>query len=328
MFQNESLRKIRIFESNFISLSFSLSLCSPSPPLFLPGRPEAVGLTPRAARPARPPPRHLVRPNRPPQPARPRHAAPSRARTPRTAVEAPRRRRIAPADRARPLSRPGPPRPFHELPDVLILLSSLLRAPDRAPHGVQSCRRPPLAPPPPRPPRSSLLRSPCARTGQPTSFPSLHRSSPARPRSPSPTGAPSRRSRPSPPTASTWSSLLRPSFLKTNPLASFLDLHWFSPIPPPPPQVAGTPPPRCSAAAGRRRLWSRCLGPPPREPRTPRGATQSPLPFPQLFPHRRSLSSPKTRPKFLLCSPMSARDLGLEFEEAQGAVCKAQDSVE
>ena len=244
-----------------------------------------------------------------PEASQPRHAAPSRARTPRTAVEAPRRRRIAPADRARPLSRPGPPRPFHELPDVLILLSSLLRAPDRAPHDVQSCRRPPLAPPPPRPPRSSLLRSPCARTGQPTSFPSLHRSSPARPRSPSPTGAPSRRSRPSPPTASTWSSLLRPSFLKTNPLASFPDLHWFSPIPPPPPQVAGTPPPRCSAAAGRRRLWSRCLGPPPREPRTPRGAAQSPLPFPQPSPHRRCLSSPKTRPKFLLCSPMSARDL-------------------
>src|SRR6185437_11546377 len=47
-------------------------------------------------------------------------------------------------------------------------------------------------------------------------------------------------------------------------------------------------PSRWNAAAAaqcrRRHMWSRCLGHPPREPRTPRGATQSPLPFPQLFP--------------------------------------------
>ncbi|XP_039835025.1 uncharacterized protein LOC120695877 [Panicum virgatum] len=40
--------------------------------------------------------------------------------------------------------------------------------------------------------------------------------------------------------------------------------------------VAGTPPPRHSSATVRRRMWSRRLGPPPREPRTPRGAIDEP----------------------------------------------------
>ena len=65
MFQNDSLRKIRIFESNFISLSFSLlSLLSPPSPVSA-GRPEVVGLTPRAARPGRLPATWFAQTDRP-----------------------------------------------------------------------------------------------------------------------------------------------------------------------------------------------------------------------------------------------------------------------
>ena len=104
------------------------------------------------------------------------------------------------------------------------------------------------------------------------------------------------------------SSLLRPSSRPSNPAASTPTLRWCSLTHSPTPKPAGTPPPQAQSTAGRPSPRSRRLGPPPREPRTPRGAAQSPLPFPQLFPHRRSLSSPENGRPTLLCSPMSARD--------------------
>ena len=159
----------------------------------------------------------------------------------------------------------------------------------------------PLAPSP------GSFPSPCCANGSPPSpsaplpAPRAELSPPQRPEPPPPaiSAAAPRLPR---------SSLLRPSSRPSNPAASTPTLRWCSLTHSPTPKPAGTPPPQAQSTAGRPSPRSRRLGPPPREPRTPRGAAQSPLPFPQLFPHRRSLSSPENGRPTLLCSPMSARD--------------------
>ena len=105
-----------------------------------------------------------------------------------------------------------------------------------------------------------------------------------------------------PPTASTPSSHLRPSPAPINLGNGLISPQRSSQAQPPLPMVAGTPPPRRSSATDRRRLWSRCLGPPPREPRAPRGAARSPLPFPHPNPRRRRAWTPKNQVPPLPCS--------------------------
>jgi len=223
----------------------------------------------------------------------------------RNAVASPSRRRHHHASPRRtfssPLNHPTKPSSFSPLRFAYSRAEPLLPLPRlvaRRRHG----RRAQLA-------ADLRLRPISSKSARPASFSTFHRCFPTPPSPPQPSGTPPPRHSIAAVRSSPSSSSFRPLPAQNNLGNGFTSPQRSSQAQPPPPMAAGAPPRRSSSAPVRRRLWSRRLGPSPREPRTPRGAAQSPLPFPHPNPRRRRAWTPENQAPPLPCSVPSAKDL-------------------
>jgi len=222
----------------------------------------------------------------------------------RNAVASPSRRRQHHASPRRtfssPLNHPTKPSSFSPLRFAYSRAEPLLPLPRlvaRRRHG----RRAQLA-------ADLRLRPISSKSARPASFSTFHRCFPTHPSPPPRAGTPPSVSRAAAAHRPPSSSHLRFPLAPTDRGNGFTSPQRSSPARLPPSRPTGAPPPRSRPAAASAPPRARRRRPPQPQSRVPRGAAQSPLPFPQLFPHRRSLSSPENGRPTLLCSPMSARD--------------------